>query len=184
MGQAKRRKQQPALYGTPEGSNRPPFDPQTLQQIELAIAGGQRLMLVGDSQARPLAEAAGLPWLHELPQADPLPQAFAWDLQIAMDGGGPSLSPKTADFMAGGVVVMGPGVGKTLAGVLRAHMKPEQRKRNLETLEQLAGADAVAEVEQLLASHLNWDRSYLSRDGYGVVKVNCSFGLMRIEAHR
>lgn len=187
MGQAKRRRQQLGdLYGTPEGSNRPPFDPEALRRIEQVLADGQRLLLVGSDQAQALAAAAGLPWLHRLPEGEPLPQGVAWDLQLAMEGG-PVLTPDQSASMAGCVVVLGPGSSRAITGTdspLRHHLPPDQRRRNIETLSRMVAADAVAEVEQLLASEPDWSRSYPSRGGGGTVRVSSTGGLMRVEAYQ
>lgn len=122
MGQAKRRKQQLGpLYGTPEGSNRRliayqgfeqgELDQKALKRIQAAIAAGQPVTLIGTEAARPLAAAAGLPWLHELPEGEPLPQWLAWDPQIAEAGG--QLVP--AGHGHDGIVVLGPGSGRWMA---------------------------------------------------------------------
>jgi len=98
MGQAKRRKQQLGdLYGTPQGSNRQliayegfeqeQLDQKALTQIQAALSAGQPVVLIGTASARPLATAAGLPWLHELPTGEPVPNAVAWDPAIAEEGG-------------------------------------------------------------------------------------------------
>lgn len=122
MGQAQRRKQQLGdLYGTPEGSNRPlnayqgfdqaELDQKALQQIRAALASARPIVLIGTKAACPLAAAAGLPWLHELPDGQAVPKAVAWDPEIA-EAGGPLLPP---DHSAGGVVVMGAGSSEWLA---------------------------------------------------------------------
>ena len=46
-----------------------------------------KVILIGTSKCRPLATAAGLPWLHELPQNEINPRFFAWDLEVAENGG-------------------------------------------------------------------------------------------------
>lgn len=121
MGQAKRRKQQLRdLYGTPEGSNRSllayqgsdqtDLDQKALKSIRDALSAGQPVTLIGTAAARPLAAAAGLPWLHELPDGEAIPKAVAWDPEVA-DAGGPLLPP---DHSTGGVVVLGAGTSKWL----------------------------------------------------------------------
>jgi hypothetical protein len=125
MGQAKRRKQQlGALYGTPEGSNRRliayqgfdqgELDQQALKRIQAAMAQGEAVTLIGTEAARPLATAAGLPWLHELPEGEPVPQSVAWDPVIA-EAGGPLLPPGHG---TGGTVVMGAGSAQWLAAAI------------------------------------------------------------------
>lgn len=125
MGQAKRRRQQlGALYGTPEGSNRPlivhqgtdqaELDQKALAQIRTAQAAGQPVTLIGTEAARPLAEAAGLPWLHEIPAGQPIPQSLAWDPQIA-EAGGPLLPPGHG---AGGIAVLGAGSSQWMTAAL------------------------------------------------------------------
>ncbi len=122
MGQAKRRKQQLGdRYGTPEGSNRPliayqgfdqvELDQKALRQIRAALAAARPIVLIGTKAARPLAAAAGLPWLHELPDGQAIPKAVAWDPEVA-ETGGPVLPP---DHSAGGVVVVGAGSSEWLA---------------------------------------------------------------------
>jgi hypothetical protein len=123
MGQAKQRKQQLGdLYGTPEGSNRKfvayqgfdqqELDRKSLRRIQAAMAAGEPVTLIGTEAARPLAQAAGLPWLHELPQGEPIPQSLAWDPQIAEDGG-PLLPPGHG---AGGVAILGAGAARWMGG--------------------------------------------------------------------
>lgn len=125
MGQAKRRRQQlGALYGTPEGSNRPliayqgfdqaELDQKALVRIRTAQAAGQPVTLIGTEAARPLAEAAGLPWLHEIPAGDPIPQSLAWDPQIA-EAGGPLLP---SGHGAGGIAVLGAGASQWMTAAL------------------------------------------------------------------
>jgi hypothetical protein len=121
MGQAKRRKQQlGALYGPPEGSNRrliayqsndqAELDRKGLREIQATMAKGEPVTLIGTEAARPLAAAAGLPWLHELPQGEPVPQWLAWDPQIA-EGGGPLLP---SGHGRGGTVILGAGAAQWL----------------------------------------------------------------------
>lgn len=124
MGEAKRRRQQLGdLYGTPEGSNRrliayqgfdqTELDQKALARIRTAQAAGQRVLLMGTEAARPLAQAAGLPWLHEIPAGDPIPPSLAWDPQIA-EAGGPMPPPGQSD---GGIMVVGAGAAQWLAAV-------------------------------------------------------------------
>ena len=128
MGQAKRRKA--ALgnaYGTPEGSNRSlivyegfiqrELDLKALQQIQAALAKGQHVTLVGTQAARPLAEAANLPWLHELPKGDPIPESLAWDIELAANGG-PMLQSDRSD---GGLLILGAGSSQWLEQALTGH---------------------------------------------------------------
>jgi hypothetical protein len=127
MGQAKRRKA--ALgnaYGTPEGSNRPlivyqgfvqtELDSKALPQIQAALAKGQHVTLVGTQAARPLAEAANLPWLHELPKGDPIPESLAWDIELAANGG-----PMLPNRLNGGLLILGAGSGQWLERALAGH---------------------------------------------------------------
>lgn len=116
MGQAKRRRQQLGpLYGTPEGSNQPrvsdkgasqsDLDQQALAKIRAAQASDVPVVLIGTAAARPLAAAAGLPWLHELPSNEPIPESLAWDPAIA-NAGGPFLPDGHAPDA---ITVLGPG---------------------------------------------------------------------------
>ena len=116
MGQAKQRREKlGALYGTPEGSNRKliayqgfdqaDLDRRALIRIQSALAQGLPVLLIGTKDARPMAQAAGLPWVHELPTGQDLPKAVAWDPQIA-DNGGPLLPH---GHFNGGVAVFGAG---------------------------------------------------------------------------
>ena len=124
MGQAKqRRKKLGALYGTPEGSNRKLIAYQGFDQAELdrraliriqgALAQGLPVLLIGTKGARPLAQAAGLPWVHELPAGQDLPKAVAWDPQIAENGG-----PMLQGYCGGGLCVLGAGYSEWLSSVL------------------------------------------------------------------
>jgi hypothetical protein len=128
MGQAKRRKA--ALgdaYGAPEGSNRSlivyegfvqrELDLEALQQIQAALAKGQHVTLVGTQAARPLAEAAKLPWLHELPKDNPIPESLAWDIELAANGG-PMLQ---SNRLNGGLLILGAGSGQWLEHALAGH---------------------------------------------------------------
>jgi hypothetical protein len=128
MGQAKRRKA--ALgdaYGTPEGSNRSlivykgfvqtELDSKALSQIQAALAKGQHVTLVGTQAARPLAEAANLPWLHELPKGDPIPESLAWDIELAANGG-PMIQ---SNGLNGGLLILGAGSGQWLERALTGH---------------------------------------------------------------
>ena len=121
MGQAKRRKQQLGdLYGTPKGSNRSllayqgfdqtDLDQKALKHIRSALSAGQPVTLIGTAAARPLAAAAGLPWLHELTDGEAIPKAVAWDPEVA-DAGGPLLP---LDHSAGGLVLFGAGTSEWL----------------------------------------------------------------------
>jgi hypothetical protein len=125
MGQAKRRRQQlGALYGTPKGIHHPlvvyqnfdqvAMDQKALKFIRSAMAKGEPVILIGTEAARPLATAAGLPWLHELPDGNPLPQSLAWDPVIA-EAGGPLLPPGHG---SGGTLVMGAGSSQWLGRAL------------------------------------------------------------------
>lgn len=116
MGQAKARKQRlGSLYGTPEGSNRTPIvyqgfhqdelDQKGLKRIQAAMAKGESVILIGTEAARPLAAAAGLPWLHELTAGEHPPKSLAWDPAIA-EAGGPLLPPGHG---SGATIVMGAG---------------------------------------------------------------------------
>lgn len=124
MGQAKRRKQQLGdMYGTPEGSNhkfitykgfdQATCDQMTLKTIKAAISAGQRVILMGTKADRPLATAAGLTWLHERPDCLE-PYSFAWDLEIA-ENGGPSAPPFTHE---GSLLIVGVGVSEWLPSAL------------------------------------------------------------------
>lgn len=125
MGQAKRRKQQLGdLYGTPEGSNRPlvvyqgfsqnELDKKAMTTIAKAQRRGQAVCLIGTKASRPLAAAAGLPWLHEITEGQELPKSFAWDPEIAENGG--PLVP--AGHFNGGVTVLGAGFGQYLENAM------------------------------------------------------------------
>jgi hypothetical protein len=131
MGQAKRRKQQLGdLYGTPEGSNRPLVVLQGFDQDELdkkAMAGitiaqsmGQAVCLIGTEASRPLAAAAGLPWLHEIAEGQELPRSFAWDPEIA-ENGGPLIPSGHFD---GGLIALGAGVCQWLTNALTTLESP------------------------------------------------------------
>ncbi len=125
MGQAKqRRKKLGALYGTPEGSNRKliafqgsdqsELDLKALTRIKKALAKGLPVLLIGTEAARPLAAAAGLPWVHELPKEQDLPKAVAWDPLIA-ENGGPMLPQ---GYFDGGLLCFGAGYGEWLQSAL------------------------------------------------------------------
>ena len=125
MGQAKqRRKILGPLYGTPEGSNRntivlqgrdqSELDRKALPRIKKALAKGLPVLLIGTEAARPLAAAAELPWVHELPKEQDLPKAVAWDPLIA-ENGGPMLPEGHFD---GGLVFLGAGYGEWLQSAL------------------------------------------------------------------
>jgi hypothetical protein len=125
MGQAKRRKQQlGGLYGTPEGSNNPfvvyqgydqnELDKKAAASIANAQRRGQAVCLIGTEASRPLAAAAGLPWLHEIAEGQELPRSFAWDPEIAENGG--PLIP--GGHFNGGVTVLGAGFGQYLTYAL------------------------------------------------------------------
>jgi hypothetical protein len=125
MGESRRRKQQLGkLYGTPEGSNSRLFvyrdadqhklDVEALRRIRAAQSAGHQVTLVGTSAAKPLAEAAGLPWLHEISAVDPIPASFAWDPVIAELGG-----PLLPDVDCGNrVVILGAGSTQWMAAAL------------------------------------------------------------------
>ena len=128
MGQSKRRREQlGALYGTPQGSNRDlivyqGFDQEELDQeglkcIQAVMAKGESVILIGTEAARPLAAAAGLPWLHELPAEEPVPRSLAWDPAIA-EAGGPLLPPGHG---SSGTLVMGAGSAQWLKRGLLSH---------------------------------------------------------------
>ena len=119
MGQAKRRKQQLGhLYGTTKGSNsqtvQSRLDQVTLKHIQAQMTEGCHVVLIGTESARPLAAAAGLPWLHELPEGDPVPKSVAWDPAIA-EAGGPLLPPHASDD---GLLILGGGCFKWLESCL------------------------------------------------------------------
>jgi hypothetical protein len=178
MGQAKRRKQQlGAAYGTPEGSNRPlvvyqgfdqpELDRKSLAQIRAAQAAGQPVILMGTFESRPLAAAAGLPWLHELPPGEPLPRSLAWDPTIA-ERTGLMLPPGHGD---GAVMVMGAGCGQWLKAAASgrpalptptlADLPAGARQRTMKQLAGMIGPDALQEVEALLATGpMDWERAY------------------------
>ena len=109
MGQARRRRQQlDRRYGTPAGSNgfrakargfqadagsdQEDADQKTLREIQAALAAGEQVTLIGTDEARPLAEAAGLPWLHEIPAGESIPRSLAWNPDVT-EAGGPKLPP-------------------------------------------------------------------------------------------
>jgi hypothetical protein len=119
MGQARQRREKlGALYGTPEGSNRklivfrgsdqPELDKKALIRIQEALAKGLPVLLIGTKAARPLATAAKLPWVHELPKGHSLPKAVAWDLEIAENGG--PIVP--LGYFDGGLTILGDGCAK------------------------------------------------------------------------
>ena len=123
MGQAKRRKQQLGdLYGTPAGSKKALLVCQgaseeerlkkALVQIRAAQAAGKPVKLIGTAAACPLAEAAGLRWLHEIPASDSIPTSFAWDPMLAESGG--PLMPE--GHAVDGVVVIGARASEWLDG--------------------------------------------------------------------
>jgi hypothetical protein len=116
MGQAKRRRERLGLlYPTVDLSDHPfvcyegleqsELDKEALQEIKKAKAIGRSLVLVGTKDARALAAAADLPWLHELPEGAPLPRWYAWDPEIA-EAGGPMPDPTA---YPGGLLIMGAG---------------------------------------------------------------------------
>ncbi len=92
-----------------EGSDQETLDREALGQIRRAMADGHRVVLVGTAAARPLAEAAGLSWLHEHPEGEPLPQAIAYDPDVA--GNGLQMPVKA---YGGAVVVLGAGASRWL----------------------------------------------------------------------
>jgi hypothetical protein len=121
MGEARRRKRQLGeLYGTPEGSNRglvayqgfsqEELDQKALARIKAAKAAGQKVVLMAASAANPLAQAAGLPWLHELGEGEPIPSAIAYSLEAA-EVGGPIIDPVACE---GAVLIIGAGVSEWL----------------------------------------------------------------------
>jgi hypothetical protein len=127
MGEAKRRRQAlGSLYGTPEGSNRPliaykgfdqpELDRMALTRIRSALAAGQSVVLIGTEAARPLALAAGIPWLHEIPDGEPIPESVAWDPVIA-EAGGPLLPSHHSEWA---LCVMGAGSTQWMANALTA----------------------------------------------------------------
>jgi hypothetical protein len=129
MGEARRRKKALGFaYGTPESSNHPliayqgftqkELDSKALQHIQAALAKGQHVTLIGTQAARPLAEAANLPWLHELPKGDPIPESVAWDVEIAANGG-PILHQ--SDRPDGGIVILGAGSSQWLEEAIAGH---------------------------------------------------------------
>lgn len=79
-----------------------------VERIKAAIAQNLTVVLIGTETSRPLAAAAGLPWLHELPEKDPVPQWVAWDPAIA-EAGGPLLPPPVSDDR---LVILGPGMSE------------------------------------------------------------------------
>lgn len=206
MGQARRRRHAlGALYGTPEGSNRPliayqgtdqaDLDQKALAQIRTAQATGQPITLIGTEAARPLAEAAGQPWLHEIPAGDPIPQSIAWDPQIA-EAGGPLLPSGQG---ARGIAVLGAGASQwmtaALAGatprgpvmhqIAQLGLTRGQRERNLQALAGLVSPEALQEVQALLMlGRSDWDRRYPPSPGAAgkarEVMVACIGGLLRI----
>jgi hypothetical protein len=113
MGQAKRRKQQLGpLYGTTESSisqlAQKIVEQTAIKHIKAAMAKNLPVVLIGTEASRPLAAAAELPWLHELPEKDPVPQWVAWDPVIA-EAGGPLLPPPICDDR---LVVLGIGMSE------------------------------------------------------------------------
>jgi hypothetical protein len=125
MGQAKLRRQQlGSLYGTPEGSNKKlkayiggdqhELDQKALKEINAAKGSGQPVILIGTEGARSLASAAGLAWLHEIPEGEPIPESFAWDPAIAEKTG---IMPPSG-HESGGVVILAAGATKWLEGFL------------------------------------------------------------------
>jgi hypothetical protein len=116
MGQAKRRKQQLGpLYGTPKNSisqlAQYMVEQMAIKNIKAAMAKNLPVVLIGRETSRPLAAAAGLPWLHELPENDPVPQWVAWDPAIA-EAGGPLLFPPVSDDR---LLVLGFGMSEWLS---------------------------------------------------------------------
>jgi hypothetical protein len=116
MGQAKRRKEALGFkYGTPEGSNRPlvayqgftqsQLDRKALRKIANAKSQGIPVLLIGTHKASPLAEAAGLPWIHELQEGVEVPRWAAWNPQICEEGG-PSCPSECFD---GALLILGAG---------------------------------------------------------------------------
>jgi hypothetical protein len=85
------------------------LDRENLERIRLHLADGDRVILFGTAEARPLAEAAGLPWVHELPEGKALPQAIAWDLEVTREEGCPPL-PANWGFSES-VLILGAGSG-------------------------------------------------------------------------
>ena len=125
MGQAKRRKEQLGdLYGAPKGDSSFPaystskqrkLDEKGLQMIRSALKAGQPVLLVGTVASRPLAKAAGLPWLHELPLNTPIPKSLAWDMEIAEQGGPVLPSGHTTPDT---LLILGAGTAKWMEGYL------------------------------------------------------------------
>jgi hypothetical protein len=121
MGQAKRRKDVLGdAYGTPEGSNQKlvayrgsdqsELDRKALNRILAAKAAGMPVTLVGTKAARPLAQAAGLPWLHELPAGRVAPRQLAWDPSITTSVGGCMLD--ATEIHRGGLLIIGAGASE------------------------------------------------------------------------
>ena len=115
MGQSKRRKQMLGdLYWTPEarnsrlvvikGSVQAKNDAIALVRIKEAMSTGQPVTLIGSALARPLAAAAGIQWLHEMPTGEPIPNCIAWDPELAALGG-----PMLPAYRDHGIVVLGAG---------------------------------------------------------------------------
>ena len=101
------------------------LDREDLECIRLHLADGDRVVLFGTAAARPLVQAAGIPWLHELPETEPLPLAIACDLEIGPDKGGRPL-PAGYDFV-NAVLFLGAGSGpwvKALVGKFGGGWKP------------------------------------------------------------
>lgn len=125
MGQAKIRKEQlGALYGAPkDNSNFPAYDTpkqrkldeKGLQMIRAALKAGQPVLLVGTAASRPLAKAAGLPWLHELPLGSSIPKSLAWDMEIAEQGGPVLPSGHTSPDT---LLILGAGTAKWMKSYL------------------------------------------------------------------
>jgi hypothetical protein len=118
MGESKRRKQLLGdLYWTPEarnsrlvvikGSVQEKNDAIALVRIKEAMSTGQPVTLIGSALARPLAAAAGIQWLHEIPIWEPVPSCIAWDPELAAQGG-----PMIPAYRDHGIVVLGAGAAE------------------------------------------------------------------------
>jgi hypothetical protein len=125
MGQSKRRKQMLGdLYWTPEarnsrlvvikGSVQAKNDAIALVRLKEAMSTGQPVTLIGSALARPLAAAAGIQWLHELPTGEPIPSCIAWDAELAVQGG-----PMLPAGHAPSLVVLGAGSAEFLEDALK-----------------------------------------------------------------
>lgn len=88
-----------------------------LEAIHLARAKGKDIVIWGTIKAQPLVEAAGLPWLHQLPQGAPMPRSYAMDGFMALATG---VMPPMPSELRDTLLVLGAGTEEFIQPLIAA----------------------------------------------------------------